>query len=491
MSDSPFTRLAKSSLVYGLGSILQRFSTLLLLPLFTRELSTSDYGVLSLISVVTVALLGLLNLGTANSISLLYFSEAPGKSRDAIIWTATCFLALNCALLLGLSYGLLSAAEVLLPDVAKYMPLIALALLGQSLAVIADPMLSYLRMNNRPVQYISITVSAFLLTTILSAWLVLHEGEGVLGVLIAQSVGQGALLLLSLGIIGAHLNFRINWTIVPPLVSIGFPSVIGSFATLVLSFSDRWIIEWRLGLEELGVYSIGVSFGMLMAIIVGAFDTAWPPFFASYINRREEAVKLFPRIFSYYVFGAGLMCLAFFVFARPAVILFTSTPFHSAYAVVGLVALTQALYGASSILSVGLYYAKRLGALSTIKWVVALINIGLSILFVPVLGIVGAAASLFVSYLLLLLLAYTYAQTEFHVPYEWRRVLWYLFFILFFIAVFEGVAHSVGGMIVPVAAGVIAISLATIGTLLLFLTRAERIAIRTLLTSNKYSSRFF
>ena len=57
MLKKAITRLAKGSMVYGIGGMLQRFVGLLLLPFFTSVLSTEDYGVVALISLVSVAMI--------------------------------------------------------------------------------------------------------------------------------------------------------------------------------------------------------------------------------------------------------------------------------------------------------------------------------------------------------------------------------------------------------------------------------------------------
>ena len=67
MLKIPMERLLKGSAVYGLGTILQRFMGLLLLPFFIRVISPEDYGIVALISLISIALGGLLTLGTENS----------------------------------------------------------------------------------------------------------------------------------------------------------------------------------------------------------------------------------------------------------------------------------------------------------------------------------------------------------------------------------------------------------------------------------------
>ena len=87
MIKNAINRLAKGSLIYGIGSMLQRFMGILLLPFFTRVLTPEDYGAISLVSLVGVAMSGLLTLGTGNSLGLLYFREKDISKRPTIIWT--------------------------------------------------------------------------------------------------------------------------------------------------------------------------------------------------------------------------------------------------------------------------------------------------------------------------------------------------------------------------------------------------------------------
>ena len=64
MLKAPLFRLAKGSLIYGVGGMLQRFMSLLLLPFFTSVLTTEDYGVIALIALLGVVLNGLFSLVT-------------------------------------------------------------------------------------------------------------------------------------------------------------------------------------------------------------------------------------------------------------------------------------------------------------------------------------------------------------------------------------------------------------------------------------------
>jgi len=246
MSLSPAIRkLASTSAIYGIGGILSRFAYMLLLPFFTSTLTPNDYGALSLISLVTTACQGLLNLGTSNSISILFFSTSEHRNRSQVIWTAALLLIVNCILLLALFWWASSYLSLKVLGSADYERLIQLALVSLACSVIVDPFLAYMRMNNMAVLYVSMTLLSFGVTIGVSSWLVLVREVGVIGVVIAQCCGQSFLLIISLFFVGRKLLLTFDLQLIRPLVSIGFPSVVGSFANLLRSLVTRTIPRSR------------------------------------------------------------------------------------------------------------------------------------------------------------------------------------------------------------------------------------------------------
>ena len=156
-----------------------------------------------------------------------------------------------------------------------------------------------------------------------------------------------------------HLPWRFEGRLVKPLVRIGFPSIFGLGAFLLIDYADRLILQRMLGLEQVGIYTIGYNFGMILLLAVGAFGNAWPPYFASFINKRQEAEQLFGKVLKYYLAVFGFFSLFLFAAARPVVELMTARPFHGAYSVVGLVGLAYMLKGCYLILLPGIFFCQK------------------------------------------------------------------------------------------------------------------------------------
>ncbi len=423
MLRTTLVRLTKGSLIYGVGGMLQKFMGLLLLPFFTRALSTEDYGVVALISLVPVAVIGLFNLGTGNSMGILYFEEQDQHRRPTIIWSNMMLMCISAVLWCVVLYFAAPTLSALIFQTERYADLIRLAILGLAFTTVADPWLAYLRMEEKAKRYVALTLISSLLWIGLSIWFVLIQGIGVTGVILAGTMAQGMMLVVCWVNIGRRLPFRIDMSFFIPLVRIGFPSIFSLFAYLLMTYADRQMIERMVGLDAVGVYSVGYSFGMVMTIAMGAFATAWPPFFMSYIHKRDEARVVFGRVLTYYMIGFGVLIVFFFYAAKPIVVWLTAPAFHGAYEVVGLVAAAYMIKGCYLILLPGYYYSKQLYKQVGIEWVAAIANIGLNLWLIPIYGILGAAIATFVSYLTMSFLAWVVGRRYLVVDFEWLRVL--------------------------------------------------------------------
>lgn len=422
MLKAALTRLAKGSLIYGIGSMLQRFIGLLLLPFFTQVLTPQDYGVVALVSLIGVAMGGLFTLGTGNSMGVMYFREMEIAKRPTIIWTNVLLLTVNVVFWYSIVFVSAPMLSALMFQSDRYTDLIRLALLGSVFSTIADPWLAYLRMEEKAKRYLVITLISSFLSIALSIWFVLVQGIGVEGVILAGTLAQGIMLVVNCLVIGRLLPFNINVGLFGPLVRIGFPSIFGLFAFLLIDYADRQMIERLVSLDALGVYSVGYSFGMVMSIAMGAFATAWPPFFMSYLKKPDEARIIFSRVLTYYLMGFGALVVLFFFAAKPATMIMTAPAFHEAHLVVGLVAAGFMLKGCYLIVLPGIYFAEKLHKQSAVEWIAAIINIGLNLLLIPLFGIVGAAMATFISYLTLPISAWLVARHYLTVDYQWQRI---------------------------------------------------------------------
>lgn len=423
MIGEQLKRFARSSAIYGTGSVLNRFLHFLLVPVFTWYLHSEDYGVMAMLGILTMMLTGLFSLGTGSSMGICYFAEENRTERPRIVWTTAGLLLLNSAV--WLAVGIL-AAPVLsqaLFHSSEHADLVSLALAVLAVNTVVTPFSSYLRLEEKARLFISVSIVSTLVSLGLHIFAVVFMGRGIRGMFEAALGGSLVLLVATVVAISPSLRFGVNRHWVPQLVRIGFPSIFGLGAFFLIDWADRVMLQRMVGLGELGVYSVGYAFGMVMVIATeGAFGGAWPPFFMSFINRRQEAIEVFGKIFKYCLFFCGTLTLFFFLFARPVVTLMTAPEFHAAYTVVGMVAGAYMLKACYLVMLPGLYFEQKLYLQAMIEWGAALLNVGLNLLLIPLMQKEGAAVATLLSYLTLPILAYGLSHKYLPVRYDYNAV---------------------------------------------------------------------
>ncbi len=478
--QSQLVRLGRNAAIYGVAQVLSRFITFLLLPLYTRELTPSDYGVISILGLAALFATNVFSLGLTTSLGVSYFGGDSPTRRPASIWTAFGILCLSAVVLAVTGIvGSRAIAGLIFQSTDGYdLPfLVGLTATSAAISLLAPPFLQYLQFEERAKQLVAISLASTILSIVFSVVGVVVLHLHVLGFMAANLLGQCAALGLAVTPALRRLPVILDRGIAAELVRLGVP-VVPAFAFLfVIQQANKFVLQVDDGLDSVGIYAIGFNLGNLMTLIVGGFTMAWYPFFLSFSDRTEEAKPVFARVMTYYIIGFGLIDIGFFVGARAVVSVMTAAPFHDAYLTVGASAATQYLVGIFSISLAGMYFAKQVKYISLMQGISALIAVVSALVLVPMLGILGASISLVLGYvaMVILQLAWNSWRAYLRVPYDGRRI-----------GLFLGI-HAVAVLIglwprsVPVAAELaiaVVTYIAAILACLLLLTAEERTAAR-------------
>src|SRR3954463_7277198 len=84
--------LGRQSLVYGLGSVVSRFASLLLLPVYAHYLGTDDYGRVENLTAIVAVCATAAQLGMVNAL-FRFALEREGEARWRVVRTAIGFCA--------------------------------------------------------------------------------------------------------------------------------------------------------------------------------------------------------------------------------------------------------------------------------------------------------------------------------------------------------------------------------------------------------------
>ena len=103
-------RLGKHSAIYGLGGLVSRILAVLLLPLYTRNLSPSDYGKVETLIALTTVIGIVLRMGIHSAFFRFYFDSKEPADRRRVVRTS--FWPTMAMATAGLTGGLLLVAPI-------------------------------------------------------------------------------------------------------------------------------------------------------------------------------------------------------------------------------------------------------------------------------------------------------------------------------------------------------------------------------------------
>jgi O-antigen/teichoic acid export membrane protein len=418
-----FKRLLSALAAYQLSTAVSGLIGIVLLPVYTHYLKPGAYGTVEVFATAVIFASILVRFGMIEAFLRYHFAAEDAERRAALARRAVQFL-------------LVTTTVVVIPLIAFAGPLSKLVLAhrdteGFLIAVLGlwsftNLELAYglLRVEERLRTYAIASVSNALLTIAVSVVLVVVAKLGGNGLMLAN---YGATFVVLLAVWWT-LRDRLFVAKAPAerfgvLLRFGLPTVPAEASAYALSLVDRQYIvhEHGLGVGAAGLYAIGVKFAGAIALMVRAFQYAWPPLAYS-VQDDVAAARLYGLVTTYYVVIAGWVVAGSALLGRWVLRVFTHANYYGANRALAWLALGWAMYGLW-VVFLAIAGRAKVTTRNMLASIVGLItNVVLLVLLVPPLGIQGAGIALCGAYAAMLTLMYFLTRGLFRVGFEWRRL---------------------------------------------------------------------
>ena len=415
-------RLLRTGAAYQASDVVSAAFGLLLLPVYTRALTRSQYGTAEVLLTAILTISIIVRLGGIEALVRYYYLHDDPAERDRVVRTATAwiFVASTAAALLIGAFGEPLSKLVLGFHDATLMWLTALGIWAYTNLEAAY---AVLRVDERARPYLIASMTNVLLTIGLTVVLVVPLDQGARGMLLGN-YGASTVVLLGLWfLLRGRLGVPSVRGHMPPMLRFGLPTVPAEVSVFLLNVIDRFYI-YRTGPGgpgAAGLYSLAVKFAAVIIMVVRAFQYAWPPLAYS-VKDDREASRLYATVTTYYVLFTGLIVAGMTLLGRWILRVFAAPAFFGAHEALPWVTLGWALYGLFLILTVMAGRAK----ITTRNFPAAALGLGVNVLglvlLVDPLGIAGAGIALCAAYVAMVTAMYLFARRLFPVAFEWGRL---------------------------------------------------------------------
>jgi O-antigen/teichoic acid export membrane protein len=415
-------RLAKHSAVYGLGGIVSRLLAVLLLPLYTAYLTTSDYGKIETLVAGTAVLTIVLRAGISSAFFRFYFDSVEPEARRRVLRTSFWFTMTTATA--GLIVGLALAApiaEALFGD-SRDANLVRAAFVGLWAQMNYEQLTALFRVEERSTAFVLASLANILVTVGATVLLVVVLDEGAIGVLVGNFTGTLAVYLALLGYRREQLGLQLDRPLLREMNRFGLPLVPSALFLWATNFSDRFFLVTLTDAAEVGRYSLAVRIASAMVLLLTAFRTAWPAFAYS-LDEDDEARRTYGFVLTYLLFVTSWIALALSLLAPWLVAWLapTNPDFWPAADVVPPLAFAAVAFGGYIVMAIGVGRARQTQFNWVVTGIAAAANVALNLVLIPRYGMEGAAIATVVSYTVMFVGMTVNAQRVYPVPYQWRR----------------------------------------------------------------------
>lgn len=393
---SLFKNILHGSGLYSIAQLLPTATSLLLVPITTRYLTRSDYGIQDLLSQVSMVISALLGWYFSLALGFFYF-EAEPEGRHRVVGTTvigSTMLGVIACLICYPAAGLLSSAVFPHLNAAPYLKLVFL-MMPPSFA--GDALLTWLRVANKPVMYVAACVMRAVTTVVCTIWFVGLLKMHVWGVLYSTtaSFSLTVLLLGAYWLLQERVAFDLGlfWRIARYAMPLG----LSGLAMFVLHFGDSFILPHFRPYDDLGIYRLAYKIAMLVSLVYGAFGTYWNAQVFN-IMRREDADTVFARLFTYVMLVISYFSVALIAGARPTLHVIAGPAFQGAAALVPVLVIAYYLRSISEFMRSLFLAAGRPGLDAAAAWAGAAVCIGGYAALIPKFGIWGAAYATLIAF---------------------------------------------------------------------------------------------
>ena len=412
-------RLLASSVAYQAPSIVAAALALFTLPLYTRALTTAEYGYAE--TLLTFVILGsiVLRVGIGEAFVRFWFDDEDPVRRERLArTTVTVVLATtSIAALAGLAVaGPLS--ELLLDT--RDARLMAGGLLGLWAFTNLEVAYALLRVEERRRAFVRASLANVVLTVALTVVLVVVLDQGARGYVLGNYAASTVVLLALWADLGARIR-----PVVPrrlgPLVRFGVPTIPAEAAVFALNVVDRAYLLRVESPGAAGVYAVSVKLATAVILVVRGFQAAWPPLVYS-VADDDEARRLYATVTTLYVLVVGSAVAAITLLGRWLVDLLAAPEFAGAHEALPWVALGWALYGLYLVFVTIAGRAKVTTRNAPAALAGLVVNVVVLVVAVDRVGIAGAGIALCAAYAVMLLAIHLLTRRLFAVPFAWARM---------------------------------------------------------------------
>lgn len=412
--------LFKDTSIYTLMTMINKAIPFLLLPLLTRYLTPTDYGIVSMFTLLSSVMLPFIGISGDAAISRQYFNQEKYNIKKYVgnVFIILIFSSFLIGFLLHLFSNQLSLISSFPRDYLWTVVLYTVTLF------IMNVKLSLWRAQKKSILFSLFNISKTFFNIIFSILLIVFIGLGWEGRIYALLFTGFIFSIVSIFSLIKNKEIKIEFDInyLKNAIAYGFPLIPHLLSGTILSMTDRLFITNMIGVGVTGIYSVGYQIGSIINILSHSFNNAYIPWLYEKLKENQYATKVKIVKFTYiYFVGILLLALGLGILAPIFLNVFLGKAFNESSVYVIWIALGYAFNGMYLMVVNYIFYEQKNSILAMVTFATALLNIVLNYFFIRKFGAIGAAQATTIIFAIKFVVVWVLSAKVHKMP--WKEVL--------------------------------------------------------------------
>ncbi|SNS43619.1 Membrane protein involved in the export of O-antigen and teichoic acid [Anaerovirgula multivorans] len=386
-------------LVYGLGQAISKIIPFLMLPIITRLIpDTYYYGINDVLNVVVSFGSALVIMGLYDALFRMFFDKDELEYKKEVCSSALFSILISGGIVFLILSIFINFFEQLFFDTQQYPILIFIVAVDIYIKALKTIIAAPTRMENKRRTYLIINVISPIIGYSLSIPLLL-KGYYLLALPLSSMLSSIITLIIFYSINRTWFQFKfINREIIYALLKIGLPLVPTFIFYWIFSSFDRIMISKLIGIEQVGIYSIGAKVASISQLVYTAFSGGWS-YFTFSTMKDEDHVELISKVYEYLGIIAFSSTILLMPFSKIIFELLFTGEYIKGYIVFPYLFLSPLILMLFQTAGSQFLVIKKSWPISASLLLGVMVNIILNYILIPRFGIVGASVATLLGYI--------------------------------------------------------------------------------------------
>lgn len=426
----------KQSAIYGLSRISLKFVSFIITPVISIYFTVSEYGVLDRFERFWQIIFAVSLFGMETALLRWYTLTNDKEDKKSLIFTILIYLAAINVIMIFIGFIFSDSLSTLIFDDPIYSKIIIFTFIIACFEALMVVPLSLLRAENKPGQYLLITITGTIMTLLLQLYFLIYSSNKLEGIFISKFIAPCLTFLFLIPFLISRTSFKFNFLKLKELISFSFPLMLTGVISTLLNSVNRFILGFIGKPDDVGLFSLASNIsGILTFVLISPFQLAFNAIFWQKL-KDSNAARFFTKSVTYsfllYVWGALVISLLIPYIIK--IYIPTKPAYWESQKLVSILSMSLVFYGMLTISYMSYHHAKRNDLIFYFQCGALVLNIVLNYLLIPIWGMFGAAFSTFISFYLLIFFMYNFSKKFYFIRYESLKL--YVIFVLAGIIIF-------------------------------------------------------